>query len=85
MPKLYKVTYERVIKEERNIYANSTSEAIKMVRGARKRFWRWNRMKKKKGYIWVEGHERWMHGVYGMQKYSEVYVKGQWRKKSKKR
>ena len=31
MPKLYKVTYERVIKEERNIYANSTSEAIKMV------------------------------------------------------
>lgn len=41
-------------------------------------------MKKKKGYIWITGHERWMHGVYGSQKYSKVWVEGHWRKKAKK-
>ena len=41
-------------------------------------------MKKKKGYIWIPAYDKYMHGVYGMQKYSKVHVKGHWRKKRKK-
>lgn len=38
MPKLYRVTYDRIIKEEKTVYAENKADAIKMVRDARKRF-----------------------------------------------